>query len=54
MSETDQAIAVARVSDAALVEVSDGFCALVGKPREEALGRTAADLGIATATGSTG
>ena len=46
MSETQQAVAVARMSDAALVDVSDGFCDLVGKAREELLGRTAADLGI--------
>ncbi len=32
--------------DAVLVDVSDGFCALVGRPREELLGRTSADLGI--------
>ena len=29
-----------------MVEVSDGFCELVGLPREQILGRTAADLGI--------
>ena len=46
MSETQQAVVVARMSDAALVDVSDGFCDLVGKAREELLGRTAADLGI--------
>lgn len=46
LSATQQAVAVARVSDAALVDVSDAFCALVGKPREELVGRTAADLGI--------
>ena len=46
LSETEQAIAVARVSDAAFVDVSDGFCALVGRRRDELLGRTAAELGI--------
>ena len=46
LSETAQAIAVARVSDAAFVDVSDGFCALVGRRRDELLGRTAAELGI--------
>jgi len=46
MSATQQAVVVARMSDAALVEVSDGFCELVGKAREELLGRTAAELGI--------
>jgi len=29
-----------------MVEVSDGFCALVGRRRDELLGRTAAELGI--------
>jgi PAS domain S-box-containing protein len=46
LSETEQAIAVARVSDAAFVDVSDGFCTLVGRRRDELLGRTAAELGI--------
>jgi PAS domain S-box-containing protein len=46
ISETHQAVVVARMRDAVLVDVSDGFCALVGRPREELLGRTAADLGI--------
>jgi PAS domain S-box-containing protein len=46
MSETRQAVVVARMSDAALVDVNDGFCELVGKPRDALLGRTAADLGI--------
>jgi len=46
LSETEQAIAVARVSDAAFVDVTDGFCALVGRRRDELLGRTAAELGI--------
>jgi PAS domain S-box-containing protein len=46
LSETEQAIAVARVSDAVFVDASDGFCALVGRRRDELLGRTAAELGI--------
>jgi signal transduction histidine kinase len=46
LSETVQAVAIARASDAVMVEVSDGFCALVGRPREEILGRTADELGI--------
>jgi PAS domain S-box-containing protein len=46
MSQTHQAVAIARMSDAAIVDVSDAFCDLVGKAREELLGRTAADLGI--------
>ncbi len=41
-----QAVAIARASDAVMVEVSDGFCALVGRPREQILGRTADQLGI--------
>jgi PAS domain-containing protein len=46
LSETAQAVAIARASDAVMVEVSDGFCALVGRPRTEILGRTADELGI--------
>jgi PAS domain-containing protein len=46
LSETVQAVAIARASDAVMVEVSDGFCALVGRRREEILGRTADQLGI--------
>lgn len=46
ISETHQAVVIARMRDAVLVDVSHGFCALVGRPREELLGRTAADLGI--------
>jgi signal transduction histidine kinase len=46
LSETAQAVAIARASDAVMVEVSDGFCALVGRRREEIVGRTADQLGI--------
>ena len=46
LAETDQAIVVARASDAVLVDVSDAFCALVGRKREELLGRTVAAHGI--------
>ena len=46
LSETAQAVAIARASDAVMVEVSDGFCALVGRPRAEILGNTADQLGI--------
>ena len=46
LAQTTQAIAVARASDAVMVEVSDGFCALVGRRREEIIGHTAAELGI--------
>jgi len=46
LAQTTQAIAVARASDAVMVEVSDGFCALVGRRRDEIVGRTAAELGI--------
>src|SRR6476660_5431453 len=46
LSETAQAVAIARASDAVMVEVSDGFCALVGRPRAEILGKTADQLGI--------
>ena len=46
LAQTAQAVAVARASDAVMVEVSDGFCALVGRRREEIIGRTAAELGI--------
>jgi signal transduction histidine kinase len=48
LTETNQAIAVARASDAVLVDVSDAFCALVGRTREELLGRTAAAHGISS------
>jgi signal transduction histidine kinase len=43
---TAQAVAVARASDAVIVEVNDAFCALVGRGRDEILGRTATELGI--------
>ena len=43
---TAQAVAVARASDAVIVEVNDAFCALVGRRRDEILGRTATELGI--------
>ena len=46
LAQTTQAVAVARASDAVMVEVSDGFCALVGRRRDEIIGRTAAELGI--------
>ena len=46
LAQTTQAVAVARASDAVMVEVSDGFCALVGRRRDEIVGRTAAELGI--------
>jgi signal transduction histidine kinase len=46
LSETAQAVAIARANDAVMVEVSDGFCALVGRRREEIVGRTADQLGI--------
>jgi hypothetical protein len=46
LSETAQAVAIARASDAVMVEVSDGFCALVGRRRDEIVGRTADQLGI--------
>jgi PAS domain S-box-containing protein len=46
LAETEQAVAVARAADAVLVDVSDAFCRLVGKTREELLGRTAAVHGI--------
>ena len=46
LAQTAQAVAVARASDAVMVEVSDGFCALVGRRRDEIIGRTAAELGI--------
>ena len=43
---TAQAVAVARASDAVIVEVNDAFCALIGRRRDEILGRTATELGI--------
>jgi len=46
LAQTTQAVAVARARDAAMVEVNDAFCALVGRPRDEILGRTADELGI--------
>jgi PAS domain S-box-containing protein len=46
VSETVQAVVVARADDAVIVDVSEAFCALVGKDRDELLGRTAADHGI--------
>jgi PAS domain S-box-containing protein len=46
LAQTTQAVAVARARDAVMVDVNDAFCALVGRPREEILGRTADVLGI--------
>jgi signal transduction histidine kinase len=46
LAQTTQAVAVARARDAVMVEVNDAFCALVGRPREEIVGRTADVLGI--------
>ncbi len=46
LSTATQAVAVARASDAVLVDVSDAFCQLVGRTRAELLGRTAAAHGI--------
>jgi PAS domain S-box-containing protein len=43
---TAQAVAVARATDAVIVEVNDAFCALVGRSRDEIVGRTATELGI--------
>jgi PAS domain S-box-containing protein len=46
LSETTQAVVVARAADAVILDVSDAFCALVGTPRDELLGRTAEAHGI--------
>jgi len=46
ISDTTQAVAVARARDAVIVDVNDAFCALVGKTRDELLGTTAAEHGI--------
>jgi PAS domain S-box-containing protein len=46
LAQTTQAVAVARARDAVMIEVNDAFCALVGRPRDEILGSTAAELGI--------
>jgi PAS domain S-box-containing protein len=46
LAQTTQAVAVARARDAVMVDVNDAFCALVGRSREELVGRTADVLGI--------
>jgi len=46
LSTANQAVAVARARDAVLVDVSDAFCALVGRTRAELLGGTVAPHGI--------
>jgi PAS domain-containing protein len=46
LSTANQAVAVARARDAVLVDVSDAFCALVGRTRAELLGGTVAAHGI--------
>jgi PAS domain S-box-containing protein len=48
LAETEQAVVVARATDAVLVDVSDAFCRLVGRTRAELLGRTVAVHGISS------
>jgi PAS domain S-box-containing protein len=45
---SDSALAAVRRSDGAFVYVSDGFCALVGRTREDLTGRTPTELGLST------
>jgi hypothetical protein len=48
LAETEQAVAVARVADAVLVDASDAFCKVVGRTRAELLGHNVAVHGIST------
>lgn len=41
-----QAMALSRVSDRVVTEVNDAWCALSGVPRDEAIGRTLAELNL--------
>ena len=46
LSETAQAVVVARAADAVILDVSDAFCTLLGYTRDQLLGETAEAHGI--------
>jgi rsbT co-antagonist protein RsbR len=47
VAHSDAALAVSRM-DGVLMHVSDGYCALVGKPRDQLIGRRADEAGVST------